>query len=87
MIEVCARAGDHQNGYRILQRKAKIARLHQEIPSEKSNQGKPYYNRHKNPGNLIGDALNGRFGALRLFHRFDNLSKGCLFAHFGGLDA
>ena len=57
-----------------------------EPPDDKGQQGQPDYPWHKVGGDLIDHPLNRGTAALGLFHQFDDLGQGGLFAHFGCLE-
>ena len=75
-------AGNNQNGCEIDQGPGEIARIEQEIPTEKGQYGQDYDSWDEIAGNDICKSLNRRFGALGFLDNTDDLGQSRIFADF-----
>ena len=70
-----ARAGDNQHGHEVEERKGNRRGRAPQEPGRKRQQGNAKHRGHEDGGHFVGQPLDGRLGALRLFDQPDDLRQ------------
>ena len=78
-------AGTADDQHRNADGKSKGGRLADEQPNDHGQHRNADDHRDKDGGDLIGNALNGRFGGGGILHQMNDLGEGGFFPYMGGL--